>query len=361
MNSHYYAVLMAGGVGSRFWPVSTRSYPKQFHDLLGSGRSLLQQTFSRLARFIPPSNILVLTNADYRDLVLAQLPEIGPAQVVTEPAMRNTAPCILYAALKIRKMDPDACMVVAPSDHWIEDEAAFASDVERCFKRASQSEALCTLGIQPTFPNTGFGYIEFDRGSEEGDGLKKVAQFREKPDYQTAQAFLKQGNFLWNAGIFAWSAKSIVEAFERYQPEQYALFASGLATYNTPDEAAFIEAHYARAANISIDYAIMEHSEQVYVLPASFDWNDLGTWGSLYDKLDKDPDGNAGVGDTVLLEHSRGNMVRMPAGKIAVLEGLNDFIVVDTEQVLMVVPRSREQEIKQWVARVNDVFGPKFT
>ncbi len=361
MNSHYYAVLMAGGVGSRFWPVSTRSYPKQFHDLLGSGYSLLQQTFSRLARFIPPSNILVLTNADYRDLVLGQLPEIGPGQVVTEPAMRNTAPCILYAALKIRKMDPQACMVVAPSDHWIEDEAAFASDVSRCFERASQSGALCTLGIQPTFPNTGFGYIEFDRGGEEPSGLKKVAQFREKPDYQTAQSFLKQGNFLWNAGIFAWSAKSIVEAFQRYQPDQYALFAAGLETYNTPEEAGFIVENYGRAANISIDYAIMEHSDQVYVLPASFDWNDLGTWGSLYDKMGKDTQGNAGVGEKVLLEHSQGNMVRIPAGKIAVLEGLNDFIVVDTEQVLLVVPRNREQEIKQWVARVQDAFGPKYT
>lgn len=361
MNSHYYAVLMAGGVGSRFWPVSTRSYPKQFHDLLGSGRSLLQQTFLRLTRFIPPANILVLTNADYRDLVLGQLPEIGAEQVVTEPAMRNTAPCILYAAMKIRKMDPDACMVVAPSDHWIEDEAAFAGDVIRCFETASKSAALCTLGIQPTFPNTGFGYIEFDRGAKEPSGLKKVAQFREKPDYQTARSFLEQGNFLWNAGIFAWSVASIVEAFERYQPEQHALFAAGLGLYNTPGEAAFISENYARAANISIDYAIMEHSDQVYVLPASFDWNDLGTWGSLYDKMDKDPQGNAGAGETVLLDQCQGNMVRLPKGKIGVLEGLRDFIVVDTGDVLLVVPRSREQEIKQWVARVRDAYGPQYT
>ncbi len=361
MNSHYYAVLMAGGVGSRFWPVSTRSYPKQFHDLLGSGQSLLQRTFTRLSRFIPAENILILTNADYRDLVLGQLPQIGPAQVVTEPAMRNTAPCILYAALKIRKMDPHACMVVAPSDHWIEDEDAFERDVVRCFEAASASSALCTLGIQPTFPNTGFGYIEFDRGADDATGLKKVRQFREKPDYETARAFLAQGNFLWNAGIFAWSASSIVDAFRRYQPEQYALFAGGLEVYNTPGEAAFIEANYALAANISIDYAIMERSDQVYVLPASFDWNDLGTWGSLYDKMDKDPAGNAIARGAVLTENCSGNMIRLPEGKIGVLEGLEGYIVVDTEKVLLIVPKTREQEIKQWVARVRESFGTQLT
>ena len=361
MNSHYYAVLMAGGVGSRFWPVSTRSYPKQFHDLLGSGQSLLQRTFTRLSRFIPSENILILTNADYRELVLGQLPQIGPEQVVTEPAMRNTAPCILYAALKIRKMDPEGCMVVAPSDHWIEDEAAFERDVVRCFQAASTSAALCTLGIQPTFPNTGFGYIEFDRGADDGQGLRKVRQFREKPDYETAKSFLAQGNFLWNAGIFAWSASSIVEAFERYQPEQYALFAGGLEVYNTSGEAAFIEANYARAANISIDYAIMERSDQVFVLPASFDWNDLGTWGSLYDKMDKDTAGNAIARGSVLTENCSGNMIRLPEGKIGVLEGLEGYIVVDTEKVLLVVPKSREQEIKQWVARVGESFGTQTT
>jgi len=361
MNSHYYAVLMAGGVGSRFWPVSTRSYPKQFHDLLGSGQSLMQRTFARLSRFIPEENILILTNADYRDLVLEQLPQIGRGQVVTEPAMRNTAPCILYAALKIRKMDPEACMVVAPSDHWIEDEAAFERDVVQCFEAAANSSALCTLGIQPTFPNTGFGYIEFDPAADDPSGLKKVLQFREKPDYETARAFLAQGNFLWNAGIFAWSAASIVEAFRRYQPEQYALFADGLEVYNTPGEAAFISAHYPRAANISIDYAIMERADQVYVLPASFDWNDLGTWGSLYDKMDKDPDGNALARGSVLTENCSGNMIRLPEGKIGVLEGLEGYIVVDTEEVLLVVPKAREQEIKQWVARVQESFGTQYT
>ncbi len=361
MNTNYYAVLMAGGVGSRFWPVSTKSYPKQFHDMLGSGQSLLQKTFGRLASFIPEENILILTNAAYTDLVMQQLPRIGPEQVVAEPAMRNTAPCILYAAMKIRKMDPDALMLVAPSDHWIEDEAAFRSDVEQCFDKCASQAVLCTLGIQPTFPNTGFGYIEYDPQQRDEPGLKKVRQFREKPDYETARSFLKEGNFLWNAGIFAWSAAAIVEAFKTYQPAQHDLFAAGLDTYNTPQEDAFIGEHYAEAENISIDYAIMERSDAVYVLPASFDWNDLGTWGSLYDKLDKDADSNAIAQGAVLTRDSSGNMIRLPKDKIGVIDGLKDFIVVDQPGVLLILPRDREQEIKQWVAEVRENFGDQHT
>ena len=358
MNTNYYAILMAGGVGSRFWPVSTRSFPKQFHDLLGSGQSLLQHTFSRLSRFIPAENILILTNAKYQDLVLEQLPQIQSDQIVAEPAMRNTAPCILYAALKIRKMNPDACMVVAPSDHWIENEAAFEQDVLQCFETASHSNALCTLGIKPTFPNTGFGYIEYEKGSA---GLSKVIQFREKPDFETAQQFLQQGNFLWNAGIFAWSVRGIIAAFEQYQPKEYQHFAMGLDVYNTDREAAFIAKNYPLADNISIDYAILEQSDNVLVLPASFDWNDLGTWGSLYDKMDKDANGNAIARGSVLTEDCSNNMIRLPEGKVGVFEGLEDFIVVDNQDVLLVVPKSREQEIKQWVSRVENTFGSDLT
>ena len=224
MNANYYAILMAGGVGSRFWPVSTTEYPKQFHDMLGAGVSLLQKTFGRLSQFIPSENILILTNERYTGLVMKQLPEVKPSQVVAEPAMRNTAPCILYAALKIQKMNPDALMVVAPSDHWIEDEKAFEKDVLSCFELCIKSKVLCTLGITPAFPNTGFGYIEFDKDKKDEPGLKKVKQFREKPDYETAKQFLSQGNFLWNAGIFMWSASAIIEAFQTYQPETYTLF-----------------------------------------------------------------------------------------------------------------------------------------
>ncbi len=351
---------MAGGVGSRFWPVSTTEYPKQFHDMLGTGSSLLQKTFSRLSRFVPTDQILVLTNARYQDLVLEQLPEIGASQVVSEPAMRNTAPCILYAALKITKMNPDAVMVVAPSDHWIEDEAAFEADVLRCFEACSQAPVLCTLGIQPSFPNTGFGYIEYNPEDRDKAGLKKVLQFREKPDYETAKSFLSQGNFLWNAGIFMWAVSAIVEAFQKYQPSQYHLFEKGMAVYNTPDEAGFIAANYPEAANISIDYAILEQSDSVFVLPASFDWNDLGTWGSLYEKIGKDASDNARVQGGILTEACQGNTIRLPKGKIAVLEGLKDYIVVDSEKALLILPKSREQEIKQWVGRVKEEFGEDY-
>ena len=354
-NKNYYAVLMAGGVGSRFWPVSTTQNPKQFHDMLGTGDTLIQRTFKRLNKFIPRENILILTNERYNDLVLEQLPEIGPEQVVLEPAMRNTAPCILYAAMKIRKMNPNGLMVVAPSDHWIEDERAFAKDVEQCFKTCEKEDVLCTLGIKPTFPNTGFGYIEYEKGNP--SPLKKVRQFREKPDYDTARSFLEQGNFLWNAGIFMWSVESIISAFQKYQPTQYALFEMGQPAYNTREERTFIKKHYPDAENISIDYAILERSDAIYVLPATFDWNDLGTWGSLYDKLQKDDMGNAVVNGKLLGMDARGNMVRLPQGKLAVIEGLEDYIIVDRADVLMIVPKAKEQDIKAVVSKTKATFG----
>ena len=357
MNKNYYAVLMAGGVGSRFWPISTSENPKQFHDMLGTGDTLIQKTFKRLEQFVPIENILILTNERYNDLVLEQLPLVKQEQVVLEPAMRNTAPCILYAALKIQKMNPNGVMIVAPSDHWIEDEAAFAKDVTLCFERCEKEEVLCTLGITPTFPNTGFGYIEYEK---EDDGrLKKVRQFREKPNYEMAKEFLDQGNFLWNAGIFIWGVDTIVNAFKRYQPTQFALFESGLLYYNTADESDFIKENYPKAENISIDYAILENSKSIFVLPATFDWNDLGTWGSLYDKLDKDESGNAIVNSKVVSLGAKGNMVRGPKDKIIVVDGLEDYIVVDRKEVLLICPKAKEQDIKQILAKVKDQFGDK--
>lgn len=358
MNKNYYAVLMAGGVGSRFWPISTSENPKQFHDMLGAGDTLIQKTFKRLNKFVPTENILILTNERYNDLVLEQLPLVSQDQVVLEPAMRNTAPCILYAAMKIQKMNPDGVMIVAPSDHWIEDEDAFAKDVIACFEKCEKEEVLCTLGIKPSFPNTGFGYIEYQKGSD--IGLKKVDQFREKPDYETAKEFLAQGNFLWNAGIFMWSIKTIVNAFKNYQKEQYDLFDSGLSYYNTNEEAAFIKENYPKAENISIDYAILENSKSIYVLPATFDWNDLGTWGSLYDKLDKDENNNAVVNSKVLSEDAQGNMIRSPKDKIVVVDGLNDYIIVDKEDVLLIYPKSKEQDIKQVLNKVKAKFGDEY-
>ena len=342
---------MAGGVGSRFWPVSTSDFPKQFHDMLGSGSTLIQKTFSRLSKLIPSENILILTNERYNHLVLEQLPMVKQEQVLLEPAMRNTAPCILYASLKIQKQNPNAVMVVAPSDHWIEDEDEFSRNLQQCFDFCQKENALMTLGIQPTFPNTGFGYIEFD--NSDLNPIKKVNQFREKPDYETAKAFLEAGNFLWNGGIFIWSVKSITEAFSTYQPQMNGLFQQGIESYNTDTEKQFIQTNYEKAENISIDYAVMEKAKNVYVLPATFDWNDLGTWGSLHDKLDKDDNNNTVVNATVILENASNNIIRSEAKKLVVIDGLDDYIIVDNENVLMIYPKSKEQDIKRITAIAN--------
>ena len=349
---------MAGGVGSRFWPVSTQNFPKQFHDMLGTGETLIQKTFNRLANLIPTENIFILTNERYNDLVFEQLPGITKRQVVLEPAMRNTAPCILYAALKIQKENEDAVMIVAPSDHWIEDEQAFSDNVQTAFDFCESNNALMTLGITPTFPNTGYGYIEFDKSSD--SDIKSVDQFREKPDYETAKTFIEQGNFLWNAGIFMWSAKTVVSAFKRNQPELFELFKSGYSVYNTEFEDDFIKKNYPKAENISVDYALMEKSDNVHVIPATFDWNDLGTWGSLYDKLDKDEDSNAVVNSRVLAENASGNMIRSKKDKIVVVDGLKDYIIVDKDEVLLIFPKAKEQDIKKVLQNVKANFGEEY-
>lgn len=357
---------MAGGVGSRFWPVSTQDFPKQFHDMLGTGDTLIQKTFNRLANLIPEENIFILTNERYNDLVFEQIPNVTKRQVVLEPAMRNTAPCILYASLKIQKENPDAVMIVAPSDHWIEDEIAFSNNVQSAFDFCTNNDALMTLGITPTFPNTGYGYIEYNLDSEvlEDNNLtsniKSVNQFREKPNYETARSFLSQGNFLWNAGIFMWSAKTVVTAFQNNKPELFQLFEKGIPVYNTEFEDDFIRDNYEKSENISVDYAIMEKSKNVYVIPATFDWNDLGTWGSLYDKLDKDNDDNAVVNAKTLTEDASGNMIRTEGDKIVVIDGLKDYIVVDKDEVLLIFPKTKEQDIKKVLQSVKDEFGEQY-
>ncbi len=358
MNKNYYAILMAGGVGSRFWPVSTQDFPKQFHDMLGTGDTLIQKTFKRLSHLIPKENIFILTNARYNDLVLEQLPEVSQRQVVLEPAMRNTAPCILYASLKIQKENPDALVIVAPSDHWIEDEITFSNNVQQAFDFCAQNETLMTLGIAPTFPNTGYGYIEFDKSSK--NPIKPVSQFREKPDYDTAKQFIAQGNFLWNAGIFMWHVKTVINAFKTNRPNLYTLFESGIDVYNTDKESDFIQENYPKAENISVDYAIMETSKNVCVIAAQFDWNDLGTWGSLYDKLDKDANNNAVVKAKVLAQEASGNMIRTKTNKIVVVDGLQDYIIVDEAEVLLIYPKTKEQDIKKVLQQVKDKFGEQY-
>ena len=348
MNKNYYAVIMAGGVGSRFWPVSTADFPKQFHDMLGAGATLIQKTFSRLSKIIPSENIYILTNERYNNLVLQQLPMVQQAQVLLEPAMRNTAPCILYAALKIQKLNSDALMVVAPSDHWIEDEVAFANNLKTCFDYCQTNDVLMTLGIQPTYPNTGFGYIEYNKTDQYE--IKKVDQFREKPNYETAKSFIDQGNFLWNGGIFIWSVSSICSSFKFFQPQMNALFLAGKNDYNSNTEQHFIDANYSFAENISIDYAILEKAKNVFVLPATFDWNDLGTWGQLHEKLDKDQNNNGVINANVFLENASNNIIRSDAKKTIVIDGLHDYIIVDKDNVLLIYPKSKEQEIKRITA-----------
>lgn len=352
---NYYAVIMAGGVGSRFWPVSTTKFPKQFHDMLGMGETLLQCTFNRLAKVVPNENILILTNQNYKEMVKTQLPKINDDQIFLEPALRNTAPCILLAALKIKKKNPDAVMLVAPSDHWIEDEKAFCNDVQLAFEAAAKQEILITLGIKPTFPNTGYGYIKFEEDEE--SKLQKVLKFTEKPSRENAIKFLKDGNYVWNAGIFIWKASFIADSFLKYLPELYYLFDKGTDKLNSPSEENFINKVYPEAENISIDYAIMEKSDCVYVLPATFDWNDLGTWGALYGELAKDDQENAVVNSRLISYESNKNIIYTSKNKIVVVDGLEDYIIVDDEDVLLIVPKEKEQEIKEIRARVMEKFG----
>ena len=355
-NNNYYAVIMAGGVGSRFWPVSTSEFPKQFHDMLGKGESLIQRTYERINALVPASNMLIATNKKYKDLVLKQLPKTSEKQLLLEPVMRNTAPCILYAAMKIYDQNPDAVMLVAPSDHWIDDEQEFSRNIQTSFEACSEKDILMTLGIQPDSPNTGYGYIQFEKGSS---SIKKVKNFTEKPNLATAQKFLASGEFLWNAGIFVWSAKSILKAFQEFLPVMHALFEVN-GTYNTHLEASFIEENYQKAENVSIDFGVMEKALNVHVLPVDFGWNDLGTWGSLYNKLEKDSDDNATVGSTNIFRDANGNMVRTQSGKRVVIQGLKDYIVVEKEDVLLICPRQNEQDIKQIVAEVKENFGEDY-
>jgi mannose-1-phosphate guanylyltransferase len=287
-------------------------------------------------------------------LVLKHLPGVGENQILLEPAMRNTAPCILYSALKINDMDEDAVMIVAPSDHLIEDEAEFLKNVSDAFEACQNSDLLMTLGIKPSGPNTGYGYIQFE---DSGSDIKKVINFTEKPDLETAKKFIEQGDYLWNAGIFIWSVKSILKSFGSNLPEMHNLFLSGKGCWNTREETPFIEENYSRADNISIDYGIMEKAANVYVMATDFGWNDLGTWGSLYEKLEKDAQNNASVNARTLFHSARGNMVSTGSGKKVVIKGLENFIVVDTDDTLMIFPKEQEQSIKEISKEAQAKFG----
>lgn len=353
MKNNYYAVIMAGGVGSRFWPVSTQENPKQFHDMLGTGKSLIQNTYARFEKIIPKENILIATNERYKDLVLQHLEGINENQILLEPAMRNTAPCVLYSTLKIKNLDENAVVVMAPSDAFIENEKEFVRNIQTAFDACEKEDILMTLGIKPSSPNTGYGYINFEDSTEE---IKKVKKFTEKPDLETAKTFVEQGDYLWNAGIFIWSVKSVLKSFEQSLPQMCSLFNAGNTVWNTKEERNFITENYEKSENISIDYGIMEQAQNVYVLPVDFGWNDLGTWGSLFEKLPKDSNNNAVVNAKGLFKDAHDNIIRTQKGKKVIVQGLSDYIIVENDDTILIFPKSKEQDIKQISAEANKLF-----
>lgn len=356
-----YVVIMAGGVGSRFWPMSRTDYPKQFLDILGTGRTLLQQTYDRSLAVCPKENILIVTNESYRELVLQQLPELTERQVLLEPARRNTAPCVLYAAFRIKAINPNGVMVVAPSDHLIQKEETYTKLVTKALKVASKENALITLGITPTRPDTGYGYIQFKEETSASDkSVHKVKTFTEKPDLEMAQQFIASGEFLWNAGIFVWSAQSILDAFANLLPDEYQLFHEGSDAFATEKEEAFIKRTYSLCSNISIDYGIMEKAENVYTLAADIGWSDLGTWGSLYAFADKNEQGNVIQGRNVIAYDTNNCIVNVPKDKLVVLQGMDDMIVVESNGILLVCKRTEEQQIKRIVNDVKATKGDRF-
>lgn len=355
-----YAVIMAGGIGSRFWPASKSKLPKQFIDMLGVGQTLLQTTYNRFKKIVPESNILVATHINYSDIVLSQLEGLSPEQLILEPIMRNTAPCVAYASHKIKSINKDAVIVVAPADHLILEEEDFVRDVKNALRCAQQNDWLITLGIQPTRPDTGYGYIQYGKKTVE-PGFKKVKTFTEKPDLDLAKTFLQSGDFLWNAGIFIWSAQSIIKAFETHQAEMNDVFEEGSASYGTVDEQKYIANAFVRCPNISIDFAIMEKAENVIVMPSRFGWSDLGTWVSIYEISEKDYLGNSSTDpENVVIYDSSNCMIHTPKNKLVILKGLHNFIVVDTEDTLMISPKDQEQEVKRIVSDVKEKFGNKY-
>ena len=349
-----YCVIMAGGIGSRFWPLSKCNMPKQFLDIIGTGRTFIQQTYDRFTKICPDENFFVVTSVDYKELVMKQLPELKESQILLEPLRRNTAPCIAYASYKIQKINPNANIIVAPSDHHIQQEDAFLEEIRKGLEFVSKNDALLTLGIQPNRPETGYGYIQIESNKAIGavENLHKVKTFTEKPDIELAKIFIESGEFFWNSGIFIWSLPAIMKAFHKYLNSVSELFEKGNKLYGTSDEIPFLNKTYSECQNISIDYGIMEKATNVYVLCSDFGWSDLGTWGSLYENSNKDKQGNVVAGKNVMLYGAKDCIVNMPNEKLVVLHGLEGYIVVESEETLLICRKEDEQQIRQFV---NDV------
>lgn len=358
-NKDHYVAIMAGGIGSRFWPKSRTAYPKQFLDILGIDKTLIQLTYERFKEIVPKENIYVVTHEQYADTVKKQLPELSDNQILSEPMRKNTAPCIAYISFKIREINPYASMVVAPSDHLVLKNDVFADVIKKGLHFVDESDSLITLGIVPTRPDTGYGYIQFIDTHRSGE-IYKVKTFTEKPDLELAKNFLKSGDFLWNSGIFVWNIRSILAAFKKEIPEIYEAFDEGRGKYNKPEEKAFIAHAYTLCKNISIDYGVMEKADNVFVIPADIGWSDLGTWQSLYEKYNKDANGNAISGKNVMPFDAKDNMVMAPDGKLVVLQGLEGYCVIDTEDALLICRRDKEQEIKQINSEIKKTKGEKY-
>ncbi len=362
MDQNYFCVIMAGGVGSRFWPMSRLAKPKQFIDILGTGETLIQQTFDRFSKICPKENIYIVTNEIYRDLVNEQIPGLERDQVICEPSRRNTAPCILYANYKILARNPNATIVVAPSDHIVLKEQEFVRVINLTLEASKTTDALFTLGIIPSRPETGYGYIQFDESETHSisSEISKVRTFTEKPNFEMAKQLVDSGEFLWNSGIFIWKLSAIMNEFEKNLSSMNQLFQEGIGKYNTPLEEEAIKNIYQQCKSISIDYGIMEKAENVYVFSADIGWSDLGTWGSLYDIRSKDKDGNSVVGRNVMMYGSKNCIVNMPKEKLVVIEGLEDFIVVENDNCLLICKKQDEQEIRQFVTDVEAEKGDRY-
>ncbi len=352
-----YCVIMGGGIGSRFWPFSRGTMPKQFLDFFGTGRSLLQQTFDRFQQIIPTENIYVATNELYKELVKQQLPELKDQQILLEPTRRNTAPCIAYASYRIRAINPKANIVVTPADHLILQEHHFMKNIQTGLNFVREIPSLLTLGIKPNRPETGYGYIQTEGANE---CIQKVKAFTEKPNYELAKVFFESGEFYWNSGIFVWNVNAIIDAFHKHVPDITSRFDQGLNAFNTDKERDFINEEYPLLQNISIDYGVMEKADNVHMLVADFGWSDLGTWGALFDLSEKDENNNAALKCESVFYESKDNLVALSNDKLAVIQGLEDYIIAESDNTLLICKKSEEQRIKQFVADVSLKYGEDF-
>ena len=357
MNNRY-CVIMSGGVGSRFWPVSRNKLPKQFIDFFGTGESMLQMTYNRFSQIVPKENIYIITHQNYKDITKKQLPDIDESQILVEPQRRNTAPCVAWAAHHIKAKNKDANIVITPADHVILNETLFKESIDKSFELAASKDVLLTLGINPTRVETAYGYIQ--KAEDKIDEFYKVKTFTEKPDSELAKVFIDSGEFLWNSGIFIWNVNSIIKAFEKNLPDIHSRFEVGKEFYATEKEADFISDMYPSCPNLSIDFGIIEKASNIYVLPSDFGWSDMGSWGSLYNITDKDENSNVSLQTSVLAYESHNNIVSLPADHIAVIQGLEDYIVAESGNVLIICKKSEEQRISNFVTDAKVKFGDDY-